>query len=103
TLRASYASPRRSTIRRASSSSWPKHCVKSSGSVDTAQAAAPTSSALAVLGENVVSLGRQLVACKAALGVVALRRLSSQGSRFEPIGRSVVVEDGIPPSAAVSE
>jgi len=60
-------------------------------------------SPLPVLGKNVVSRLRSRVARGPALGVVPLRRRASCGAGLESIGRGVVIEHGISPSAAVRE
>ena len=56
-----------------------------------------------VLGENVVSGHHPGVARESALGVVPLRRLASHGAGREGVGRGVIVEHGVAPSAAVGE
>src|SRR5262245_15600521 len=61
------------------------------------------SSPLRVLGENVVFGRRDRVAREPALGVVPLRRHVSQRGGREHVGPSVILEDGITPSAAVRE
>src|SRR5215471_163241 len=56
-----------------------------------------------VISKNVVSFLRCCVAREPALGVVPLWRRARQGSGLERIGRGVVIEHGITPSAAVRE
>src|ERR1700733_15880426 len=60
-------------------------------------------SAVPVLGENVIACLHHRVARVTALGVARLRRTVSQITRSERIGRSVILELGISPSAAVGE
>src|SRR5215469_8132907 len=60
-------------------------------------------SPLLVVRENVISCLHDRVAPEPALGVVPLRRLVGRGGGRERIGRSVVVERGPSPSAAVRE
>ena len=56
-----------------------------------------------VLCENIVPFLHDRVARVAALGVVSLRRLVFQGGGREGIGRRVILERAITPSAAVRE
>src|SRR5882724_3158456 len=60
-------------------------------------------SPLPVVSENIISRLHDRVAREPALGVVALRRLVSQGGGRERIGRGVILERGPSPSAAVRE
>jgi len=56
-----------------------------------------------VIRKHVISCLHDRVAREAALGVVPLRRLVSQGAGPERIGCSVILEHGPSPSAAVSK
>src|SRR5216117_2439813 len=60
-------------------------------------------SPLPVVRENVISCLHDRVAREPALGVVTLRRLVSRGAGLERIGRSVILERGPSPAAAVRE
>src|SRR6266550_6262592 len=62
-----------------------------------------TRSPLPVVRENVISGLHGRVAHEPALGVVALRGLVSRGGGRERIGRSVILERGPSPAAAVRE
>src|SRR5580658_1887304 len=56
-----------------------------------------------VIREDVISHLHACVAREPALGIVPLRRLVSHGAGREGIGRSVIVERGVSPPAAVRE
>src|ERR1051325_3808621 len=56
-----------------------------------------------VIRENVVSGLRSGVAREPALGIVPLRRRANRGPGCERIGRGIVIEHGVSPSAAVRE
>jgi hypothetical protein len=60
-------------------------------------------SALPVLREDVISRFGSGVARDPAPGVVSLRRRTGRGARLEVVGRRVVVEHRISPTAAVRE
>src|SRR5271155_874460 len=68
-----------------------------------ARSAKHHSSPMPVIGENVISRLHYRVAREPALGVVPLRRFARQGAGRERIGRSVIVEPGVSPPAAVGE
>ena len=62
-----------------------------------------TGSPLLVVRKNVISRLRFRVTREPALGVVPLRRGASHRAGLECIGRGIVIEYGISPSAAVPE
>src|SRR5579871_6114874 len=64
---------------------------------------AAATSPLRIGGEDVVLVRNYRVAGKAALGVVLLRRRAVFVAGLERLGRRVIVELGVSPSAAVRE